>query len=163
VVPASETGPGQPKETLVDDPRLARLLDHQAIVDVTIAYTWALDTRQFDDLRSVFLPDATAMLGRECNGVDDIITRISGALGPLDESQHLIGNHHVEVDGDRATCRCYLQAQHVLRSAEGGPNHIIAGRYDDELERTPDGWRIRHRSLTVMWTEGNPRVTRRAG
>jgi len=36
----------------------------------------------------------------------------------------------------------------------GGDNFIIAGRYEDELLRTPDGWRISFRRLVVMWTQG---------
>ena len=34
--------------------------DEQAIIDLAIAYTWALDTKQLDGLRSVFAPDATS-------------------------------------------------------------------------------------------------------
>jgi hypothetical protein len=48
----------------------------------------------------------------------------------------------------------------VRKAAEGDPNFIIAGRYEDELARTPDGWRIVFRKLTVMWTSGNPGVAR---
>lgn len=145
------------------DPELRAHLDREAVRAVTIAYTWALDTKDFERLRDVFLPDATAQLGGTwCDGIDAIIARISSALSPLDDSQHLIGNHEVVVDGDTATCRCYLQAQHVRQVPEGSPNFIVAGRYEDRLERTPAGWRIRHRDLITMWTEGNPAVVRRA-
>ena len=65
--------------------------------------------------------------------------------------------HQVRVDGDTATNRCYLQAQHVV----GGANYIVGGRYEDRLVRTDDGWRIAHRALIVMWTEGDPSVLRR--
>jgi hypothetical protein len=37
---------------------------------------------------------------------------------------------------------------------------MIAGRYEDQLVRTPAGWRIHHRVLTVMWREGNLAVVR---
>ena len=139
---------------------LVRLLDQQAIIDVTIAYTWALDSRRFEDLREVFMPDATAALLNELSGIDAIIERISSALTPLDDSQHLIGNHQVRIDGDHATCRCYLQAQHIRRGVQGGDNYIIAGRYEDRLVRTPEGWRIAHRTLIPMWSEGNVAVVR---
>jgi hypothetical protein len=142
---------------------IGRLLDEEAVRALTIAYCWALDTKRFEDLRDVFLPDATASLLEERVGIDSIIDRISGALSPLDDSQHMVSNHEVVIDGDRATCRCYLQAQHVRHAAEGSPNYIIAGRYEDDLERTPTGWRIRRRVLTVMWTDGNPLVPRPQG
>ena len=135
--------------------------DRQAIVDLTIAYTWAIDGHHWEALRDIFLPDATALLVDERVGIVSIIERISGALTPLDSSQHLIGNHQVRIDGDRATCRCYLQAQHVRQAAPGGPNFIFAGTYEDEIERTPAGWRIRRRVLSNIWTEGNPAVVGR--
>ena len=47
-------------------------LDRQAVKDITIAYCWALDRHEFEGLRSVFLPDATARLGdEECDGGRD--------------------------------------------------------------------------------------------
>ena len=55
-----------------------------------------------------------------------------------------------------ATCT----AQHVRTAAEGTPNYIIAGRYEDEMVRTPDGWRISFRRLVVVWSDGNPDVVR---
>lgn len=143
----------------IDDPSRLRL-DRQAIVDLTIRYTWALDGRQWDDLDEVFLPDATANLTEDLVGRDAIKARIRRALEPLDASQHIIANHQVVVHGDRASCRCYLQAQHVRQAAHGSPNFIVAGRYEDQLVRTAHGWRIAHRDLVIMWTDGNPAVAR---
>jgi hypothetical protein len=141
-----------------------QLLDHKAIVDLTIRYAWAIDERRYGDLRHVFTPDAWALLGgTECDGREAIIDRIDRALTRLDASQHLLGNHQVTVapDGATATARCSFQAQHLKRGTLGGDNVIIAGRYEDELRRTDDGWRITRRHLIVDWTDGNPAVTRR--
>ena len=134
--------------------------DVNAIIDVTIAYCWAIDSKDWEALRNVFLPDATALLGDERVGIESIIDRIRAALSSLDASQHIISNHQVAVTGDGATSRCYLQAQHVRRAADGGPNYIVAGRYQDRLVRTDDGWRIIRRDLLVDWTAGNVRVVR---
>lgn len=136
--------------------------DRDDIIDVAIRYTWALDSKNIDDLRNVFLPDATAMLrGVECAGADAIIARIGGAVLRLDATQHLVSNHQVHVEGDTATHRCQLQSQHVMRGTEGGENYIVGGYYEDRLVRTPDGWRIAHRLMQQTWTEGNPNVTKR--
>jgi hypothetical protein len=142
------------------DPALQQLVDRQAIVDLTVAYTYALDTKDWDALDRVFTPDATAFLTEELIGREAIKARVRRALEGLDVSQHLIGNHEIDIAGDRATGRCYLQAQHVRDAAPGPPNFIVAGRYDDRSVRTPDGWRIERRELTIMWTEGNPAVAR---
>lgn len=133
--------------------------DRTAIIDQTIAYCWAIDERNWPALHDIFLPGATAELGNGTeNGINAIVARISGVLNPLDSSQHLVCNHQVAVNGDTATSRCYLQAQHVRRNAQNGRNYLVAGRYEDSWARTPQGWRIAHRRLVVMWTDGNSRV-----
>lgn len=136
-----------------------------AIIDLTYAYCWALDEHRWDGLDTVFTEDATAELGSPLlTGREEIKRRVEAALSPLDDSQHMVTNHvviftrHDGGAGDTATSRCYLQAQHVRRRLEGGSNFVIGGRYEDEAVRTPQGWRLRHRRLIVMWREGNPAV-----
>lgn len=140
-----------------------QLTDRQAIIDLTIAYCWALDTHDWEALGRVFTVDATALLATPAplEGLDAIRERVARALTPLDDSQHVVANHQVTIDGDTATCRCYLQAQHVRRAAGdagGGENYLIGGRYEDRMVHTGDGWRIAHRELVMMWREGNPAV-----
>lgn len=136
--------------------------DRDDIIDLAIAYTWALDTKQVDDLRRVFTADATGLLrGVECAGVDAIIARIGGSILRLDHTQHLVGNHQVTVDGDTATHRCQLHSQHVKAGTPGGDNFIVGGFYDDRLVRTADGWRIAHRVMQQTWSAGNPDVVKR--
>ena len=135
--------------------------DEQQIIDLTIEYCWALDTGEHHRLADIFLPDGVAVYsGQPFEGVAAIQAKVSSALGPLDASQHVVTNHQVRVEGDTARGRCYFQAQHVRRAAEGGPNWMVAGSYTDDYVRTEQGWRIRHRALEVLWTDGNPRVAR---
>jgi len=138
------------------------MADREDIIDLAVRYTWALDTKNVEGLRDVFLPDATAMLrGVECEGVDSIIARIGGAILRLDHTQHFVGNHLVTVDGDTGTHRCQLQSQHVKIGTDGGDNYIVGGYYEDRVVRTAAGWRIAHRLMQQTWTEGNPSVTKR--
>jgi 3-phenylpropionate/cinnamic acid dioxygenase small subunit len=139
----------------------AALADRQAVVDLQVAYTWTIDSKDFQNLRNVFLSDATFnTMGTPHVGIEAIIARVSSALTPLDDSQHVISNHQVTISGDTAKARCYLIAQHVRRAAKAGPNYIMAGHYEDDLVRTPDGWRIKYRNLVISWTEGNRGVVR---
>jgi hypothetical protein len=136
--------------------------DRDEIIDLAIAYTWALDTRQLDDLRQVFTPEATAVLRTvECTGVDSIIERIGGSILRLDGTQHLVGNHQVRIDGDEATHRCQLHSQHVRQGTPGGDTFVVGGFYADRVVRMPEGWRIAHRLMQQTWAAGNPAVTRR--
>jgi len=149
----------------VTDADLQTLADERDIVRIALRYCRALDTKDWALLDDVFVPEATADLPSPNHlvGIEAIRGRIRTALGHLDDSQHLVGNHEVVVEGDTATHRCYLQAQHVRQAAIGGPNYIVAGRYEDRLVRTEAGWRIAHRALVVMWTDGNLAVARGDG
>ena len=147
----------------MDDPgalaaTLSVLVDRQAIVDLTVTYCWALDMRSWDELDDVFTTDAVADLGGEYHGIDAIKGRVADVLLKLDASQHVVSTHQIRIDGDRATCRCFLRAQHVKLDLEGGTTFMFAGRYEDELVRTAGGWRITRRRLAPIWTDGNPAV-----
>ena len=136
--------------------------DFYDIVNVAIAYTWALDTKNFDALNDIFASDATGMLnGVHCESRDAIIARISGSLLRLDFTQHLVGNHQVNATGDTATHRCKLHAQHVKTGTEGGDNFIIGGYYDDVFVRTSNGWRIQHRIMQHTWRSDNANVVKK--
>lgn len=132
--------------------------DRLAILDLTIRYAWAIDSRSWSQLDDVFAPDATAELTDPLSSRDAIKERVRRALEPLDASQHFVSNHRVRVHGDSGFCECYVLAQHVRRSTPGSRTYIVGGRYEDRLVRTSQGWRIAHRKLVVDWTEGNPAV-----
>jgi len=132
------------------------------IADVLYAYGYALDNRDWDRLRSCFVPDVVGHYGGDpLQGYEAIEEVCRNTLEPLSVSQHLIGNVTATVSGDAATATCYLHAQHVRPGADGGDQFIFAGRYLDKLVRTPDGWRIAERTLEAMWTSGNPGVIER--
>ena len=144
---------------------LQELLDRVEIGELVARYSTALDSREWELLGEVFLPDAVCDYGALGNprGVDAITALISGTIGDLDATQHLVGNVVVTVDGDVATADCYLISQHIRRGTPGGDHYLLGGRYSDRLVRTPAGWRIAHRTLHRMWTTGNRDVVRRPG
>jgi ketosteroid isomerase-like protein len=148
------------------DPALQRLLDERDVLRLASAYCWALDGHDWDALAAVFAPDAVAYLpagGPPLEGLDAIKARVRGALGPLDASQHLVGSPWVEIDGDTARMRHYLFAQHVRTAAAGGGLYVVGGAYHDRCERRPEGWRIVHRELHSIWSDGNLDVVRPRG
>jgi SnoaL-like domain len=138
------------------------LLDRQEIAELCIRYTFALDTKDWALLESCFAPNpAFVHPGGRLEGFDEILGRTSAALTPLDATQHLLGNIHVEVDGDTARSSCYFHAQHVRAGTPGGELYVIAGRYQDTLVRTDVGWRITERVQTYQWRNGNRAVVAR--
>jgi ketosteroid isomerase-like protein len=125
--------------------------DGQAIIDLTAAYCRFVDAGDFDALRSVFTPEATAELGGSGqHGIDEICDRLATALARFVRWEHHIEGHEVHVDGDMATSRCSVRGDHVRPAGETPPVYTIVGHYEDRLARTADGWRITHRSLVVI-------------
>ncbi|MDL4814251.1 nuclear transport factor 2 family protein [Actinomadura opuntiae] len=146
------------QQTVSNDDRIGLLADRAAVIDVVTLYATALDVKDWAALASLFTPDATwEFVGgaERLTGPEAITSRISAVLRPLQVTQHLLGNHVVRLNGDTAEHTCYFQAQHVRRDGE---KYLGAGRYDDRLVRTPEGWRFTYRRLTSMWNEGNVSV-----
>jgi hypothetical protein len=142
--------------------QIHQLEEKQKIVDLTIAYTWIIDHGPRERLREIFTENAVFIIDtRHLNGIDEIRGKIERTLGGLSSSQHIVSNHQVSIDGDTATSRCYLHAQHTLTGTEGGDNYVMAGRYIDKLVRVDSEWRIAERQLMLDWTEGNNRVLAR--
>ena len=70
---------------------------------------------------------------------------IAAHSGP---SLHRLSNFVINIDGDRATARTYVDALVFGPGGLGGAHAI--GYYDDELVRRPDGWQITRRCHTSI-------------
>jgi hypothetical protein len=114
-------------------------------------YTYGCDTRDYDLLASAFLPGAAinySSLPPYHMEFPAFLASCQRTLESLKSTQHFVGNIDVAVDGDQAHCTSYVQATHV---AEDGRMFVGAGRYDDDLVRTPDGWKIAKRDFVRQW------------
>jgi len=103
-----------------------------------------LDRREWDRIGEVFADDIRFNYGdgEERAGAEMLRWNFSRFLDNCGPSQHLLGSIQVEVDGDRALSRAYVQARHQGR---GDKAHLFLdtnGEYIDGWERRAEGWRI---------------------
>lgn len=136
--------------------RLREIEDRLDIQAVLHRYATALDTRDWELLRTCFDEDVIGTydsIGVQ-RGYEALEALCRQALEPLAATQHLVGNVEIAVDGDEATARCYLQATHVRSQLGGDDNFVVAGTYLDRLARSSHGWRIVQRELRRTWTAG---------
>jgi 3-phenylpropionate/cinnamic acid dioxygenase small subunit len=139
---------------------VSELEDQLAIQALLVRYAWAIDEKDWGTLDSVFLPDAYLDYSSNPAGVEgpypEIRAWLEKSLAPFPVTQHLVTNIEARVDGDRATARTMVYNPMGAATREG-PLHFffLGGRYDDELVRTADGWRISKRVETLLWFQGS--------
>ena len=145
----------------MDTETLRRVADRADIIDVVTAFAVALDTRNWELLRTcladpveVDYPDS---VGVATFAADDLVATAQRFFGRLDATLHISANHQITIDGDRATCVSSLLAAHFLRGAGDEPVQRQVGYYTNHLERL-DRWRIRRTEQHQAWTEGNAAV-----
>jgi len=143
---------------------LETLLDHAQIEAVLMAYTTALDERDWRALEDVFVPEASADYGvvGEFHGRTAVIEVVRNFLQRCGPTQHLLGNIRTTVQSDEAQARCYIQAIHAGIGEHLSQTMTLWGEYRDRLERREEGWRILHRELHVQHVLGDVGVQLRA-
>ena len=136
--------------------------DRDELVELISRYANMPDSRNWDDLpRSVLCDEFTcdfSSLGVPVATVrrDDWCRRSQQAFAGWTATHHAITNHRIEVDGDRATIRAHVRAEHWAPAevAAGGPNcWLVVGFYDNVAVRTPAGWRLQSVTLTATHQE----------
>ena len=133
--------------------------DKQHIRELQNRYSYAIDSGQYDNLDAMLTHDATYnFVTGSTDNLEALKNTIRDALQPLSSSQHINGNQWAEIEGDRATAGCYFTVHMFKEGLADGEHFEMGGRYDDELLRTPDGWRFTSRTITILWSDGNRRV-----
>ena len=146
-------------------PRWARrrgeaLLDRQSIVDVLNRYAQSIDGKAWATLDQVFVEGADcdfSPLGDAGHRAPfpEITKWLETSLAGF-STQHILSNYQIEVEGDTARTRTYLQAQHAYVDSDPPRHMTFGGVYEDLLERRAEGWRIVRRTLRPMWFADEP-------
>ena len=132
--------------------------DRLDIHDVLTRYGFVVDDRDWAGFASVFTPDAVIDFGggdeaaksglAPIVGVEEIVRQYRDVLThPL---QHVIVNHVMDpVSADEVV----VCSKALFPVPEDG---IFEGLYRDVVVRTPEGWRIKHKSMTSFGGAGSP-------
>jgi len=138
-----------------DDP-IQALLDHRDISRGLAVFSRLIDDRCWDRLGEVFAADVVFDYGTgsERSGLDALRATMAGFLDGCGGTQHLIGSILIDLDGDRATSRAYVQARHQAPADPCGEIFDSSGEYIDAWARRPEGWRIVRRDVRWMTHTG---------
>lgn len=136
------------------------LVDRAEIGELLLRFARALDSRDFDGYVALYASEGTLELPDPLTGKpftlrrDELLQALPRSIGRYAATHHLSANHQIEVQGDVASSRSYLQAVHVRTDPR---DHWSAGGwYDCEYRRTAEGWRFSRVRLTAVWLSGEP-------
>ncbi|GHJ41677.1 nuclear transport factor 2 family protein [Streptomyces sp. TS71-3] len=151
--------------------RLKYVEDRIEIQDVVVRYGLGQDLHQDGDndileqWDAVFAPDATvdysvagdpSVKDLDYRALVEVMRGSDGSMSGLLKWQHFEGFSAVEIDGDTATARTQHMHTHKGSTDGQGWNLIETGFFVDRLERRPEGWRIAHRTLEILWMDTFP-------
>ncbi len=137
------------------------LIDRAKITDHVMKYATGIDQHKWDVYRSIFADqtvfDFSSWSGQPAAemAADDWVAGVRTTLEPFDATQHVLTNFTIELDGDRATCTCYMAAHHHLITGDLREMHSLGGYYIHQLKRDEDGWLIHRTQLNVTWEMGD--------
>ncbi|BBX46266.1 nuclear transport factor 2 family protein [Mycobacterium cookii] len=124
------------------------MTDRDEIVELTVRYATAIDSRQYSLLTTVFADDGHVDYGEigQWTGGAEVAEFMEAAHVGATHTMHRMTNQAVNINGDTATVRTYVDA--LILFEGGGVNPI--GYYDDHVVRTDAGWRISRRTYTSV-------------
>lgn len=130
------------------------LRDREQIKDLYRRYAFGVDSIDLDLVRSVFHPDCVVVGTLEEGSLDGYLEGIAEALHQWDATMHFMGNQYIEIDGDRGHVETWVVGYHM--EAPGSPlEHLVLGlRYQDDVVRVGDDWKIIRRETAKQWHTG---------
>jgi ketosteroid isomerase-like protein len=143
-----------PEENLVSD--LQAIVDRFEIEALRGEFTDAVMTRDFDRFAALFTEDGAwriPYINVELVGREQIragFERMQGLWEYFVQTSH---PGTIEVDGDCASGRAYLQELGRMRDGRSEMNFAV---YHDRLRRTPDGWRFTERVYEIRYLDTSP-------
>lgn len=136
------------------------LLDERAIVHGLRRFAEIADQRLWSALAEVFAEDVAFNYVEGGRGLDELLALMAKFLDRCGPTQHLLGSIAVDVNGDQAVSRCYVQARHQAQEPQSDRFFDTNGEYIDAWERRAVGWRIVSREArwscmigdrTILW------------
>ena len=139
---------------------LEEISDRLEIQDLMVAYSHAIDFKNFDELDNVFTPDAFidyTVFGGPKGPYPEIKQFLKDQMPMFSSYYHMISTSKVELSGDTATGTTVCHNPMVLPSADGSDTVFVCGLwYHDKFVRTADGWRIAERIEEKTYVKDMP-------
>ena len=129
------------------------MIDKLEIQETISLYHEGGSKADWDQVIATFLPDGiweVPAMNIRCEGQSDIREAMTSLLAPIEYLVQINAPAIIAVDGDSASARSLIRECAKFRGQAGVID--VVGQFNDELRRTPDGWRFAHRTFTILGT-----------
>ena len=130
------------------------MIDKIEIQETISRYHESGSKADLDQLITTFLPDGiweVPAFDLRCQGHDDIRAAMAAMTESIEYLTQINAPAIIAVDGDTATARSLVRECAKFRGRPGLMD--VVGQFNDELQRTPDGWKFAHRTFTIIGTQ----------
>jgi hypothetical protein len=136
--------------------QLQAIADRLEIQDLISRYPVFVDNQELDALDALFTPDARldfAGFGGPVGSLHDVKKFLGSTLPMFARTQHMMGLPQITLSGDTAGARTSCHNPMLMAKPDGSTQAWLIGLwYDDELVRTPDGWRFSARTASRCYS-----------
>lgn len=134
------------------DAQLADLLDRDAIRRAIVTLARGEDRRDAALISSAYWPDSVTDYGVFKGSFDEYLAWVVPGAEAITNTQHLLGQSHIEPAGDSARVETQAISYHRIDYG-GGDEHdtVIGGRYLDVFEKREGEWRVASRTMLYDW------------
>lgn len=134
--------------------------DERSILNTLSEFPRVVDRNEWDRVGEVFAEDLWFNYGdgREQQGLAALLTQFRTFHDRCSAMQHLIGSVQIELNGDNAVTRAYVQARHQGKGDYAQSVYDTHGEYTDQWARRPEGWRIVRRDAHWVLSVGESRI-----
>lgn len=141
-------------DNLAGEQGLRALINKQAISELVLLYSRAVDRRDFALLSTLYTKDGTDDHGHlYCGDASGYVAWLEEAMQNAEMTYHAVNNHLIAfTDENTAEGEVYVTASHRFRDNQYGMVEYVAGfRYLDQYRREQGQWRFAHRKLIHDW------------
>ncbi|RIJ71316.1 nuclear transport factor 2 family protein [Nakamurella silvestris] len=130
--------------------------DRFEIHQVVLRYCRGVDRLDLDLVRRAYHPEGIDHHTGFDGGVDEYLDWVRTALQRFSGTMHIIGNHLVDLHGDRAISETYGTAVHWTDGSEDPRRNFTSGfRYIDLMAFRSGRWAIDERWAVREWTRSD--------
>jgi hypothetical protein len=131
---------------------LENLLDHEQVRHCIARLARGEDRRDAALITAAYWPDSTTDYGVFKGSFDEYLAWVVPGADAITNTQHHIGQSHIELDGTVARVETQVISYHRVDYGEGDEHDtVIGGRYLDVFEKRNGDWRIASRKMLYDW------------